>query len=88
MAYVIALPCIGVKDGACVSACPVDCIHPTKQDGSFESAEQLYIDPDACIDCGQCVMECPVNAIFPDTELPEQWHSFIEKNAAFFRQST
>ena len=33
MAYVIAEPCIGVKDMACVDACPVDCIHPkrTKQ---------------------------------------------------------
>jgi Na+-translocating ferredoxin:NAD+ oxidoreductase RNF subunit RnfB len=28
MPYVIAEPCIGVKDTACVSACPVDCIHP------------------------------------------------------------
>ncbi len=27
MAYVIAEPCIGTKDSACVDACPVDCIH-------------------------------------------------------------
>src|SRR6185437_9636804 len=27
MAYVIAEPCIGTKDTACVDACPVDCIH-------------------------------------------------------------
>ena len=26
MAYVIAEPCIGVKDKACVNVCPVDCI--------------------------------------------------------------
>ncbi len=26
MAYVIAEPCIGTKDTACVDACPVDCI--------------------------------------------------------------
>ena len=26
MAYVIAEPCISVKDTACVDACPVDCI--------------------------------------------------------------
>jgi len=31
MAYVIAEPCIGVKDTACVDACPVDCIHPGKK---------------------------------------------------------
>ena len=30
MAFVIAEPCIGVKDTACVDACPVDCIHPKK----------------------------------------------------------
>jgi NAD-dependent dihydropyrimidine dehydrogenase PreA subunit len=30
MAYVIAEPCIGTKDTACVDACPVDCIHPRK----------------------------------------------------------
>jgi len=30
MAYVIAEPCIGTKDTACVDACPVDCIHPKK----------------------------------------------------------
>jgi ferredoxin len=31
MAYVIAEPCFGVKDTACVDACPVDCIHPKKE---------------------------------------------------------
>jgi NAD-dependent dihydropyrimidine dehydrogenase PreA subunit len=30
MAYVIAEPCIGTKDTACVDACPADCIHPKK----------------------------------------------------------
>ena len=32
MAYVIAEPCIGTKDAACVDACPVDCIHPKKDE--------------------------------------------------------
>ena len=27
MAYVIAEPCIDVKDKACVDECPVDCIY-------------------------------------------------------------
>ncbi len=27
MAYIIAEPCVGVKDTACVAACPVDCIY-------------------------------------------------------------
>jgi NAD-dependent dihydropyrimidine dehydrogenase PreA subunit len=31
MAYIIAEPCIGVKDAACVEVCPVDCIYSTCQ---------------------------------------------------------
>ena len=30
MAYIIAEPCIGTKDTACIDLCPVDCIHPAK----------------------------------------------------------
>jgi len=51
MAYVIAEPCIGVKDTACVDACPVDCIHPKKDEVDFESVTMIYIDPVECIDC-------------------------------------
>ena len=70
MAYVIAEPCIGTKDTACVDVCPVDCIHPPKnrtyEDGRpvFDEVPQLYIDPTECIDCGACVPVCPVTAIF------------------------
>ncbi len=64
MAYVIAEPCIGTKDTACVDVCPVDCIHPRKDEPSFESETQLYIHPTECIDCGACVPVCPVTAIF------------------------
>ena len=48
MAYVIAEPCIGTKDSACVDACPVDCIHPKKDEGEHDSADQLFIDPVEC----------------------------------------
>ena len=45
MTYVIAEPCIGVKDTACVDVCPVDCIHPTKNEAEeFEKENKLYID--------------------------------------------
>ena len=64
MAYVITEPCIGTKDAACVDVCPVDCIHPRKDEATFEAAEMLYIHPDECIDCGACVPACPVEAIF------------------------
>ena len=73
MPYVIAEPCIGVKDKSCVAVCPVDCIH--------ESGDQLYIDPNECIDCGLCEPECPVDAIFMEDEVPDQWKSFIQINA-------
>ena len=86
MSYWIAEPCIGTKDTACVEVCPVDCIHPTKDDDDFEAAEQLYIDPETCIDCGACEPVCPVTAIFPDEELPEKWDSFKEKNTAYFQK--
>src|ERR1035441_4441221 len=40
MAYIIAEPCIGTKDTACVDACPVDCIHPKKDEAGFRSEER------------------------------------------------
>ena|SRR5579872_1338024 len=86
MAFVIALPCIGVKDTACVAVCPVDCIHPTKSEVDFEKSEMLYINPSECIDCHLCVDECPVKAIFSQEDLPVQWSEFIERNAAYYRK--
>jgi NAD-dependent dihydropyrimidine dehydrogenase PreA subunit len=80
MTYVIAEPCIGVKDASCVDVCPVDCIHTT------DEAPLYYIDPDECIDCGACEPECPVTAIFAEDALPEQWHNFIQINADFFKR--
>lgn len=84
MAYIIAEPCIGVKDTACVDACPVDCIHPKKTAPNFEQETQLYIDPQECIDCGACVPVCPVSAIFALDDLPAQWDSFAKTNADYF----
>jgi ferredoxin len=52
MAYVITEKCIGTKDSACVDVCPVDCIHPRKDEPEFATVEHLYIHPDECIDCG------------------------------------
>ena len=86
MAYVIAKPCVGVKDTACVAVCPVDVIHPTKDEPGFADADQLFIDPTGCIDCGLCVEECPVKAIFAEADLPSEWTDFIERNAAHFRR--
>src|SRR6267143_413392 len=82
MAYVIAEPCIGTKDTACVDVCPVDCIHPRKDEPTFEAETQLYIHPTECIDCGACVPVCPVTAIFALEDLPEKWNSFTHTSLA------
>jgi NAD-dependent dihydropyrimidine dehydrogenase PreA subunit len=86
MAYVITEPCIGTKDASCVDVCPVDCIHPRKDEPGFEGVQQLYIDPDECIDCGACEPECPVNAIFPQDDVPDEWSKYIEINADYFKK--
>ncbi len=78
MTYVIAEPCIDVKDKSCVEVCPVDCIHGKDDD------RQLFINPEECIDCGACEPACPVQAIFPQEEVPEKWKSFLEINAQYF----
>ncbi len=85
MAHIIAEPCIGTKDAACVEVCPVDCIHPGKGESAHADAKQLYIDPDTCIDCGLCVDECPVHAIYPQEDLPAEWKQYIQINADFFK---
>jgi len=77
MTYIIAEPCISVKDKACVEACPVDCI--------YEGDEQLFIHPDECIDCGACVDPCPVDAIYHEDDLPEKWQNFYDSNVDFFK---
>lgn len=86
MTYVIAEPCIGVKDKACVAVCPVDCIHEGTVEVDGVSYDQLFIDPDTCIDCGLCEPECPVDAIFMADEVPEQWNKFIQINAEFYKK--
>jgi len=84
VAYIICEPCIGTKDTACVDVCPVDCIHPRKDEPAFAAAEMLYIHPDECIDCGACVPACPVEAIFALDETPRNWSEFIDKNAGYY----
>ena len=70
MTYIIAEPCVGVCDTACVEVCPVDCIHFTKDkdigaeakaEGFDPEGKQLYIDP-------------------------EEWNKYIKMNYEFFGQ--
>jgi NAD-dependent dihydropyrimidine dehydrogenase PreA subunit len=76
MAYVIGLPCVDVKDRACVDECPVDCI--------YEGGRMLYIHPDECVDCGACEPVCPVEAIYYEDDLPDALRMYTEENARFF----
>ena len=65
MTYIIAEPCVDLKDSACVDVCPVDCIYTTDEDN------QYYIHPDECIDCAACEPVCPVVAIFAEDDVPK-----------------
>jgi NAD-dependent dihydropyrimidine dehydrogenase PreA subunit len=74
--YVIAQPCVDLKDRACVDECPVDCI--------YEGKRMLYIHPDECVDCGACEPVCPVEAIFYEDDTPEEWKGYYDANVHFF----
>ena len=76
MTYIVTGNCEDCRFTDCVEVCPVDCF--------YGDARMLYIHPDECIDCGACEPECPVQAIFPDTDVPEKWTAFLEKNKAHF----
>jgi len=87
MAYIITEPCVGVCDTACVDVCPVDCIHPTREEWGEKGydedkldGKQLFVDPEECIDCGACEPVCPVQAIYAEDEVPEGMTDFIKKN--------
>ena len=72
MTYVVTRKCIGCKDTACATVCPVECFHV--------GPEMLYIDPDTCIDCDACIVQCPVDAIFHEDDVPEDSISDIALN--------
>jgi len=87
MPYVVAEPCICVKDTACVDACPADVIHPRVDEAQFAAAKPLYIFPHDCTDCGACVPVCPVSAIYAIEDLPEKWAHFAIRNADWYKQA-
>jgi NAD-dependent dihydropyrimidine dehydrogenase PreA subunit len=75
MTYIIAEPCVDLKDASCVDVCPVDCI--------YEGETMFYINPEECIDCAACEPVCPVAAIFAEDNVPEEWKNFIPLNYNF-----
>ena len=80
MAFVITDNCI--KDGLCVDACPNDSIHPRTDEGGFEAATQMYVNPAECLDCGACVPACTSDAIFSmDDVTSDNKHAIAAKGA-------
>jgi ferredoxin/flavodoxin---NADP+ reductase len=84
MTHVITQSCC--NDASCLSVCPVHCIRPRPGDPQFSSVEQLYIDPDLCIDCGACFDVCPVSAIEVDYYLTEQEQEYLQINSEYFER--
>ena len=80
MPWVITRLCRDCVDQSCVDVCPVDCIYEYKgDDASFPN--QLFINPDECIDCGACEPECPWEAILEDVAVPDALSDDTELNA-------
>ena len=70
MTYIIAEPCVGVCDTACVEVCPVDCIHFTKDKDVGEEAKAEGFDPEG-------------KQLYID---PEEWNKYVKMNYEFFGQ--
>ena len=80
MTYVVTSLCRDCKDTSCAKVCPVDCFYEPKAPGS-DLPDQLYIDPNECIDCNLCVAECPWEAIFAKADVPDVFQNCIALNA-------
>jgi ferredoxin len=83
MPYVITRLCRDCIDGSCISVCPEpECIVEHKPPaGAAPLPNQLFINPDQCIDCGACQPECPWEAIFPEDDVPAPFSEDISLNA-------
>jgi ferredoxin len=77
MTHIITALCL--RDGGCVTVCPVECIVPGKPQDLWP---WFYIDPDTCIDCGACIPECPFTAIYPGDEVPSSFKAKGERLSA------
>ena len=78
MAHVVTNKCHACKFTDCVEVCPVACF--------YELDNQLVIHPEDCIDCTACVAECPVEAIYAEADVPQEFQSNVEFNAAEARR--
>jgi ferredoxin len=81
MAWVITRLCRDCVDQSCVKVCPVDCIYEYTGTDREAFPNQLYIDPDECINCSVCEPECPWEAIFEDSAVPDPFKDDVALNA-------
>ncbi|MGV1768127.1 indolepyruvate ferredoxin oxidoreductase subunit alpha [Rhizobium rhizogenes] len=73
MTHVVTENCAGCRFTDCVEVCPVSCFHGDEN--------RIFIDPEACIDCGACLPLCPVNAICEDFDLEGDRSIWLHENA-------
>ena len=73
MPHIVTDNCKLCRFTECVESCPVECFHADD--------EQLYIDPDVCVDCSACIPACPVQAIYEVIDMPEDKEPWIAINA-------
>ena len=81
MTWVVTKLCRDCVDQSCVQVCPVDCIYAYTGDDNETFPNQLYIDPEECIDCSVCEPECPWEAILQDEQVPESFQDDTALNA-------
>jgi ferredoxin len=83
MTYVITRLCRDCVDTSCASVCPkADCIVEHRPAGGASALpNQLFINPEVCIDCGACEPECPWEAILPEDDVPAAFAADIALNA-------
>ena len=90
MSFIIGNKCVSTCDTACVTVCPVDCIHgPIDIDGAGAEVDklreegkleglQLYINPDEWIDGGGTLWIC-VGVI---REEDGEWGGMVDRRIA------
>ena len=88
MPWIVTRLCRDCMDTACVSVCPVDCIYRYEGGDKENFPNQLFINPDECIDCGACEPECPWQAIFEEAAVPEPFKDDVTLNYKTIDQSS
>ena len=84
MTYVIAEPCIDLKDLSCVEVRPVDCIHPTQDEPGFRRRGAAVHRSRGAHRLRRVRGGLPVGACFAEDQLPDDWQQYIQINADYY----